>query len=140
MTSLTIVTTRTSKTAGEVGPDEILRTGTAPAYGYDLNTVKEQGNMFAIRDQLNATSIFKVPDYGTSLINSDGLLVLTLTYIVADMSTVPGLTTDNAYELCVSTRHTEATALGIGDYQGWRTQYFNDKFTVSNVVTTSEPA
>jgi hypothetical protein len=140
MTSLTMVTTRTSKTAGEGGPDAMLHSGSPPSYGYDLNTVKEQNNMLAIRDQLNATSVFKVPDYGTSLINSDGLLVLTLTYIVADMSTVPGLTTDNAYELCVSTKLTEATALNIGEYQDWKTKYFAEHFTVSNVVTTSEPA
>ena len=140
MTSLTMVTTRTSKTAGEVGPDEILHSGSPPSYGYDLNTVKEQVNMFAIRDQLNATSIFKVPDYGTSLINSDGLLVLTLTYIVADMSTIEGLTIDNAYTMMISTRHTEATALGLSEYQHWKMTYFDDKFTISNVVTTSEPA
>ena len=140
MTSLTMVTTRTSKTAGELGPDAMLHSGSPPSYGYDLNTVKEQGNMFAIRDQLNATSIFKVPDYGTSLINSDGLLVLTLTYIVADMSTIEGLTIDNAYTMMISTRHTEATALGLSEYQNWKMTYFDDKFTMSNVVTTSEPA
>jgi hypothetical protein len=140
MTSLTMVTTRTSKTAGEGGPDGMLHSGSPPSYGYDLNKVKEQGNMFAIRDQLNATSIFKIPDYGTSLINSDGLLVLTSTYIVADISTVPGLTTDNAYDMMISTRQSEASALGLGEYQYWKIAYFHDKFTMSNVITTSEPA
>ena len=140
MTSLTMVTTRTSKTAGEVGPDEILRTETAPAYGKDLLVVREQSNNLSNRDQLNATSVFKVPDYGTSSRNSDGFLVLTLTYIVADMSTVSGLTTDNAYTMMISTRQTEATTLSIGDYQDWKMADFDDRFTVSNVVTTSEPA
>lgn len=143
MTSLTMVTTRTSKTAGEVGPDASLLSltniDTLPLYGHNRESVTTQMNMFSVRDQLNATSVFKVPDYGTSVVDA-GLLILTFTYIVSDMSTVPGLTTDNAYDLCVSTKLTEATALNIGEYQDWKTKYFAEHFTVSNVVTTSEPA
>jgi hypothetical protein len=132
-----MVVTRTSNEIGETGPDESLSHLVGPLYGYNRDTIITQKNMLAIRDELNSTSVFKVPDYGTNTITSSGLLVLTLTYIVEDISTVPGLTTDNAYDLCMSTRQTEATALGIGEYQNWKTQYFNDKFITTSVVTTS---
>ena len=140
MTSLTMVVTGTAKTVGQLKINETLNLSDTPLYGYNKSTVVDQLNMVSIRDQLNATSVFKVPAYGSSVVNDAELLVLTITYYVTDISAVPGLTTDNAYDLCCSTRIAEATALGIGDFQAWRTQYFHDKFTVSNVVTTSESA
>jgi hypothetical protein len=140
---MTIVITRTAKQAGTSTPDQWMLNATAeilatlPAYGYDLAAVVDQQNMFSLRDQLNATSVFKVLDYGSTVINDSGLLVFTLTYMVEDVSTVPGLTVDNAYDMCIGTRQTQAEALGIGDFQGWRQKHFDDVFTTTCQVTTA---
>jgi len=141
MTTLTLVCTWTAKALGEKIPDQIfMDTPTnmaSPTYNFDPVEIAYQARLLASRDQVNATSVFKALSYPVVSTNADGLLVTVSTFTVEDMSTVPGLTVDNAYELCMSTRQADANAAGIGMYFAWRFAYYDDKFTRTVNVTTS---
>jgi len=137
---MNILVTRTAKEVDQINPNlslDNVNLSSIPSYGYDLAKVIDQQKMWSVRDQLNSASVFKVADYGTDTINNEGKHVFTLTYAVNDISAVPGLTVDNAYDMCISTRQTQAEALGVGDFQGWRQKYFDDQFTTTVVVTTN---
>ena len=141
MTSLTIAITRTAKQAGTSTPDQLMQNPTAemlatlPTYGHDINAVSTQANMQSVRHEFLVSSVFKIPENGTTEISIDGVKVVTTTFTVEDVSTVPGLTADNAYDLCISTRQAEAEALGIGDFYDWRQKYFDDHFITTHSTT-----
>lgn len=141
MTSMTITVTRTGKSPKIIplkGRDMVVdEFPKAELYGFDFATVQAQEKMFSERDQFNATGPFKIPAYYTSIINSDGCEVQTYQFVVDDISTVPGLTVDNAYDLAISTKIPEAVALGIGEYHKWKLKYLAENYVITHVVTTA---
>jgi len=141
MTSLTIAITRTAKQAGTSTPDQLMQNPTAemlatlPTYGHDINAVLSQSQMVLARHEFLVSSVFKIPENGTTETTVDGVKVVTTTFTVEDVSTVPGLTADNAYDMCISTRQAEAESLGLGDYYDWRQKYFDDHFITTHSTT-----
>ena len=140
MTSMTITVTRTAKNIEVLSPTRYIHLthGEINTYGYDINTLRSLEQNAPARDQLNATPPFVIPSYLNSDINSAGCLVLTATIIVHDVSAVPGLTVDNAFEIETQAKIDEANALGIGDFQMWRNKYYDDNFVTTFTATINE--
>jgi hypothetical protein len=144
MTKLNITMRRVSKERGTQDPDLYIRTqgpdggsngAFDPANNFAL--VFEQCRNFVTRDILNATSTFKCYDYG-SISTEDGYCVTEATMTVLDMSTIPGLTVDNAFEMCKEARINEGVAGGIGDYVKWKFAYWDEYFNLTTTVTTED--
>jgi hypothetical protein len=142
MTSMTITVTRTAKSPTTRWKGRGMIVDGFPIedlFGFDFATVQAQELMFFEKDQLNAIGAIKMPNstYYTSTINSDGCEVLGMYFVIDDVSIVPGLTVDNAYDVCISTKLADAVALGIGEYQKWKLKYWDEKYVRTHVVTTA---
>ena len=68
----------------------------------------------------------------------DGYTVMVSNFVVPDMSIIPELTADNAYEIYISTRIDEVTAGGQIEYLKWKLAYWNEYFNVTPTVTIEE--
>jgi hypothetical protein len=68
----------------------------------------------------------------------DGYTVMVSNFTVPDMSIIPELTADNAYEIYISTRIDEVTAGGQIEYMKWKLAYWNKYFNVTPTVTIEE--
>lgn len=100
------------------------------------NILEEHVNLTA-RDQLNATGTFKCPSYPAESVNDQGHTVRNVTYIVENMESVAGLTTENAFEMSNTIIPNEAVTCGIGDYIRWRNLYYSKYYTATFTATTA---
>ena len=137
MTTLTLNITRTAKTADvKLDPDTFLNSVTSLEGDWDYTAIKSQEEDWEARDSFNQSCTFKVNNYPV-LSRKSNLLVQQVIYVLPDMSTVPGITVDNAFEIFQKTIKEEAYTVGLGEYQAWKQNYYSENFDQTCEVTTS---
>jgi len=102
-----------------------------------ISDVVMQHNNLTARDELNAGGTFKCPSYPAESVNDQGHTVRNVTYIVENMESVAGLTTENAFEMSNTIIPNEAVAYGVGDYIRWRNLYYSKYYTATFTATTA---
>jgi hypothetical protein len=144
MTKLNLNLKWISKERGTQDADLYIRTqgpngGSNGTFDPENNfaVVYEQCCDLTTRDKLLAISKFKLHRY-MEISTVDGYTVMVSNFTVPDMSIIPELTADNAYEIYISTRIDEVTAGGQIEYMKWKLAYWNKYFNVTPTVTIEE--
>jgi hypothetical protein len=126
MAKLRLVVTHTPKDSNHVlNAVEYLSTVTSLPAPHDYTTVKSQDGTY--RDSSPFRKINQEYDENTH--------IKQVTFLVDDMSTVPDLTVENAYDVSSAIHLGLANAHGSAEYRAWIKDYQAEHFSTSWTAT-----